>query len=148
MALLSHTKSMWCRLLPVIFVTVGLLFVSSVAACSGTETITETRDFNIDDFMKSSFGVFHGEPVYIEIRFAADIADYIKEKVWHETQRIEPQRDGSIIFSAQVAGTEEIKFWILKWGAKARVLAPESLRDEIRLEAEAMLQNYENNLIK
>jgi len=104
-------------------------------------------DFNIDDFMKSSFGVFHGEPVYIEIRFAADIADYIKEKVWHETQRIEPQKDGSIIFTAQVAGTEEIKFWILKWGAKARVLAPESLRDEIRLEAEAMLQNYENNLI-
>jgi predicted DNA-binding transcriptional regulator YafY len=82
--------------------------------------------------------------VRVRIEFAADIADYIREKVWHETQTIEPQRDGSIVFEAEVAGTEEIKFWVLKWGAKARVLAPESLREEIRLEAEAMLQNYAN----
>jgi predicted DNA-binding transcriptional regulator YafY len=102
-------------------------------------------DFNIDDFMKSSFGVFHGEPVRVRIWFAADIADYIHEKIWHDTQNIEPQQDGSIIFEAEVAGTEEIKFWILKWGAKARVLAPDSLCEEIRLEAENMLKNYECN---
>jgi hypothetical protein len=35
--------------------------------------------------------------------------------------------DGSIIFEAEVAGTAEIKFWVLKWGARARVLAPVSL---------------------
>jgi predicted DNA-binding transcriptional regulator YafY len=100
-------------------------------------------DFNIDDFMKSSFGVFQGESVNVRIWFAADIADYICEKIWHDTQNIEPQADGSIIFEAEVAGTEEIKFWILKWGAKARVLSPESLCEEIRLEAEAMLKNYD-----
>ena len=30
----------------------------------------------------------------------------------------------------------------MKWGAKARVLAPVSLREEIRLEVEAMLDSY------
>jgi predicted DNA-binding transcriptional regulator YafY len=30
----------------------------------------------------------------------------------------------------------------LKWGAKAKVLAPESLRDEIRSEIEAMQKIY------
>ena len=101
------------------------------------------KDFNIDDFMKSSFGVFHGEPVRVRIWFAADIAEYIREKTWHETQKIETQKDGSIIFEVEVAGMKEIEFWVLKWGAKAKVLAPESLRDEIRSEIEAMRQIYE-----
>jgi predicted DNA-binding transcriptional regulator YafY len=50
--------------------------------------------------------------------------------------------DGSVIFEAEVAGTEEIKHWVLKWGAKAEVLAPESLRQEIRREAEEMMKTY------
>jgi predicted DNA-binding transcriptional regulator YafY len=106
------------------------------------ETFEMPENFNIDDFMKSSFGVFQGEPVRVRIRFAADIADYIREKVWHENQQIESQNDGSIIFEAEVAGIEEIKYWILKWGAKARVLEPASLRDAIRAEAEALVANY------
>jgi predicted DNA-binding transcriptional regulator YafY len=107
------------------------------------ETFEMPDDFNIDDFMKSSFGVFHGEPVRVRIWFAVDIAEYIREKTWHETQKIETQKDGSIIFEAEVAGTKEIEFWVLKWGAKARVLAPESLRDEIRSEIEAMRETYQ-----
>ena len=109
------------------------------------EPFETPEDFNIDEFMRSSFGVFHGEPVQVRIWFAADIAEYIGEKVWHNSQRLEPQKDGSIIFEAEVAGIEEIKYWALKWGAKARVLAPESLREEIRREVESMLANYEDN---
>jgi len=99
-------------------------------------------DFNVDEFMKSSFGVFQGEPVKVKVWFAPDIAGYIREKVWHETQTIESVSDGAIVFEAEVAGIDEIKFWILKWGAKARVIEPESLRHAIRIEAEAMAGNY------
>lgn len=105
-------------------------------------------DFNIDDFMKSSFGVFHGETVKSRIWFAAEVAEYIGEKIWHETQNIVPQPDGSIIFEVEVAGTEEIKFWVLKWGAKARVLSPPSLREEIRAEVEAMRKIYSDALLE
>jgi len=47
--------------------------------------------------------------------------------------------DDSIIFESEVAGTDEIKFWIMSWDSNAQVLKPESLKDEIRAEAEAML---------
>jgi len=100
------------------------------------------EDFNVDEFMKSSFGVFHGDSVRVRVWFASEIAEYIREKTWHETQNIETLSDGAIIFEAEVAGIAEIKFWILKWGAKARVIEPESLKNEIRLEADAMLENY------
>jgi hypothetical protein len=37
------------------------------------------------------------------------VGGYIKEKIWHESQKIAQQNDGLIIFEAEVAGTEEIK---------------------------------------
>jgi predicted DNA-binding transcriptional regulator YafY len=100
------------------------------------------EDFRAEDFMRTSFGVFHGKPQQVRIRFAADVAGYIREKTWHAAQKIVPQKDGSIVFEARVAGTDEIKFWVLSWGSKAQVLSPVSLRDEIVSEAKAMLHNY------
>jgi len=48
-----------------------------------------------------------------------------------------------------VAGTESIKFWVMSWGSKAEVIEPESLRDEIRAEAEALLGRYgEGSLVE
>ena len=54
--------------------------------------------------------------------------------------------DGSIIFEAEVAGTEEIKYWIMSWGEEALVLEPESLRDEIRMTAQTMLERYDREM--
>jgi predicted DNA-binding transcriptional regulator YafY len=106
------------------------------------ESFEIPENIDLDAFMKASFGVFHGIPVHVKIWFSSDIAGYITEKIWHETQKIESQEDGSILFTAEVAGTEEIKFWILNWGSKAVVIEPESLREDIRSEASAMLQRY------
>ena len=72
--------------------------------------------------------------------FYPDVAGYIQEKFWHDNQEIHTQDDGSIIFEAEVAGTKEIKFWIMSWGSKAEVLEPESLREEIRSETLEMLE--------
>ncbi|MBW1870377.1 MAG: WYL domain-containing protein [Deltaproteobacteria bacterium] len=79
--------------------------------------------------------------------FHPDVAGYIKEKIWHESQQIHPQDDGSIIFEADVAGTDEIRFWIMTWGSKAEVLEPASLREEIRAEAEMMAKQYEKAVL-
>ena len=76
------------------------------------------------------------------VHFAADVAGYIREKTWHQSQTIDAQEDGSIIFKATVAGINEIKHWIMGWGAAAKVLAPESLKKEIAAEADGMLRNY------
>ncbi|MDX2446306.1 MAG: transcriptional regulator [Desulfobacterales bacterium] len=108
-----------------------------------TDTTFETpQDFDIENFLRDSFGTFLGEPVQVVIHFSPRIAGYIVEKSWHESQVVEKQKDGSLIFKAEIAGTEEIKFWILRWGKDAVVLKPDSLREEIRIEAESVLKNY------
>lgn len=107
--------------------------------------IPETFDF--EDFMRPSFGVCQGERVKVKIWFAPDAAGYIKEKIWHDTQEIVPQKDESILFEAEVAGTLEIKFWVMSWGSRALVLEPESLREEIRDECETLLGKYGEGLL-
>jgi predicted DNA-binding transcriptional regulator YafY len=113
------------------------------------ESFEVVEDFDFEEFMRPSFGVYQGEPVIVRIWFSPDAAGYIKEKIWHDTQEIVPQKDGSIIFEAEVAGTEEIKFWVMSWGSKAEVIEPESLRDDIRAESEALLGRYgEGSLVE
>ncbi len=112
------------------------------------ETFDMPEDFRLEDFLSSSFGVFQGEPRKVRVRFAPEVAGYIQEKIWHESQKIHPEKDGSILFEAEVAGTDEIKYWILTWGSKAEVLEPASLRTEIRREAAALLGRYEAPLIR
>ncbi len=110
-------------------------------------TITEQEyeipeHFSPEDMLAKSFGIFQGEDVRVRIRFSAAVAGYIKERTWHPSQQITAQDDGSVIFEAQVAGLDEIKYWILRWGAQARVLAPKELQATVRSEAQRMLAHY------
>jgi len=111
------------------------------------ESFEVREDFTLEDFMGPSFGVYQGESINIKVWFHPDVAGYIKEKIWHESQQIHPQDDGSIIFEAEVAGTDEIRFWIMTWGSQAEVLAPASLREEIRAEAEMMSRRHEAPIV-
>jgi predicted DNA-binding transcriptional regulator YafY len=84
--------------------------------------------------------VVQGTAEEIKIRFAPEIAGYIKEKLWHESQEIRQQKDGSVIFAAEVAVTEELVSWVMSWGSRAEVIAPRTLKDQIQAEAQAMLK--------
>jgi len=101
-------------------------------------------DFSVEEYMRSSFGVFQGKQTKVKIWFAPEAAGYVKEKIWHESQIITDQNDGSVIFEAEVAGTSEIKIWVLGWGAKAKVIEPESLRNDIRSEINSLINLYDD----
>jgi hypothetical protein len=66
--------------------------------------------------MRSPFRVIHDRPVMVTIRFNKKVAGYIKEKIWHHTRKVEAQKDGSIVSSAEIAATDEVKHWVLSWG--------------------------------
>jgi predicted DNA-binding transcriptional regulator YafY len=110
------------------------------------DTFIQPADFDAERFMETSFGVFQGEPVKVKILFAPDAAGYVLEKTWHPSQKVAVHKDGSVLFEAEVAGTREIKLWVLRWGSKAQVLAPQSLREEIRIEAAEMLAHYTDDV--
>jgi predicted DNA-binding transcriptional regulator YafY len=106
------------------------------------ETFDRPEGFDAEQFMQASFGAFQGESATVKIRFTKKAAGYVSEKIWHPTQTLAPQPDGGLLFEAQVAGIDEIKRWVLKWGADAEVLAPDELRRAVSQEVQAMLDNY------
>ena len=77
-------------------------------------------------------------------RFFVGLSRKIKTLSWSDraTTKIEPQKDGSIIFSAEVAGTDEVRHWVLSWGKSAEVISPEFLRREIAQELSDCLGKY------
>ena len=102
-------------------------------------------DFDIREHLRGSFGVWsygknEGARHEVRVRFSGYAARVIGERQWHASQEIIRDEVGDgLEFRVQVAGLEEITRWILSWGSKAKVLAPEILRarvaDEVRLMA-------------
>jgi len=103
----------------------------------------ETReDFSVSDFLDVPFGIFHGEPISVKILFDKELADYIRGRTWHPTQKVKATEDGKILLSMTASGKEEIKAWILGLGPKATVISPQSLREEIKADLSKALEQY------
>ena len=102
------------------------------------------EDFDLSDYMASAFAAYRneGELTNVRVRFSPAVARYVTESRWHASQRVTPQPDGAVEAEFRVSGTEEIKRWILGFGAKAEVLRPEGLRREVVDELRAMLSTY------
>lgn len=104
------------------------------------------KGFNLHEFMGKSLGVFKGKPVKVKIWFSSEVAEYIKDKTWIKGQKIQEKDDGSIIFEAEVEGTDEVRFWVMSWGTNAVLLEPKLLRDEIMRELKNMLHRYKREM--
>jgi predicted DNA-binding transcriptional regulator YafY len=78
----------------------------------------------------------------VVLRFAATVAARVSETTWHQTQHLEPEPDGSLIWRATVAGTIEIRLWILSWGDEVQVIAPAALREDVAATWERALATY------
>lgn len=97
---------------------------------------------SIEERLRNSFGIISGKPFMVEVYFSPQQAPYIKERLWHPSQKIKRQRDGGIIISFQAGSTYEIKRWILQHGADARVVKPKWLKDIVKEEFKKALTSY------
>jgi len=75
------------------------------------------------------------------VRFDAYQARWIRERVWHPTQKLQELPDGGVLFEAE-ANPQEIKRWVLGYGSHAEVLEPPLLREEVKKEIEKMYARY------
>ena len=118
--------------------------ISRIEAAEVTKVhFQRPEDFDLQQHLAKSFGVYHGDgDVRIRVRFAAAVARYVCESNWHESQKLVQQKDGGVVAEFQLSDTEEIKRWIMSFGQHAVVLEPESLRDEIVQELKSLLAAY------
>ncbi len=95
-------------------------------------------DFDAERYLEGAWGILRGDLVGVRVVFARGLAPYIRERLWHPSQKLRDLPDGRVELILTVADTLEVRRWILGFGVEAEVVAPESLRKALLAEAEQM----------
>ncbi|MBM3301061.1 MAG: transcriptional regulator [Deltaproteobacteria bacterium] len=106
------------------------------------DTYHRPRDFSLEEYLQSAFRVMRGAPERVQVWFSSGSAHVVRERVWHPTQEIREQDDGSLVITLEVPINYEVVSWILGFGSSAEVLHPDSLKKRILEELEASVQRY------
>lgn len=85
------------------------------------------------------------EPTTVVLRFTPAVAARVMETRWHPTQSAESGPDGSLVWRATVAGSIEIRLWVLSWGDDVEVLEPPSLRADVAATHARAAARYEGD---
>ncbi len=93
-------------------------------------------DFDVKKRLSSSFGVITGDKEFVVVcRFSDKVADFIREKKWHSSQKLKSLPGGGVEISLIVSNLIEVRSWILSWGGEAEVIKPPELRESIHTSA-------------
>ena len=98
--------------------------------------------FSLEKRLRDSFGVQSGEGRHeVVVRFDPRVADYVREKKWHESQELRELKGGSVELHLKLSSLKEIERWVLSWGGDAKVLQPRELIEAVRQAAKAILRS-------
>jgi proteasome accessory factor B len=100
-------------------------------------------DFQLEKLIANSWGIWTNEKVQkVQLVFTQEVAQRVRETVWHPSQKLEALPDGRLRFAVDVRGLIEITPWILGWGADVEVVGPAALRKGIAATAKGMAAQY------
>lgn len=109
------------------------------------ETYEIPEDFDPRKFLADAWGIWYtdADPVEVALKFHPRVAYRVQESRWHRSEQpLEELEDGHVIWRAKIAEPKEMLNWIRGWGSDVEVLAPESLRDACRDEAQKLTAIY------
>lgn len=119
--------------------TFNLARMTEVTMESASFSLPE--DFEVEAFTRGQFGIYQGGKLeWVEMLFSKRVAGYIKEKQWHESQKMEERADGSLCLRLKLGHRLELKRWLLGWGADVVVLGPDDFVQEMRGEVRRMFE--------
>lgn len=142
---LSHRQNLWY--LVGHDVERAALRTFALPRISGARTTKNTfsrpQDFSPDKFFSNALGVLGGSGNHkVRIRFTAKAADRVRERVWHESQKLQDLPDGGVKLSLKLGALPEVESWILSWGAEAEALAPAELRKRVKSVVARLAKQY------
>jgi predicted DNA-binding transcriptional regulator YafY len=111
------------------------------------DTYEIPKDFNINDYMSQAWDIHHWEEyVNIKLRFSKKLRNAISDTVWHHSQVIKLQKDGSVIMTLKVRNYRTFRNWIIGWGSEVEVLEPLELRKEIANFVKELNAHYSSSI--
>jgi predicted DNA-binding transcriptional regulator YafY len=110
---------------------------------SALERFELPADFKVDDYFQGGFGIWRGtKKIKVVIDFDASVAELVRSRRVHETQKLATLQNGTLRLSMTVGDTTELASWVLGWGRKATVIEPEALARDVATELAEALARY------
>jgi predicted DNA-binding transcriptional regulator YafY len=107
------------------------------------EAFAPRKKFSLEARLRDSFGVQSGRGTFeVVLHFNRGVADYIREKRWHDSQRLRDLQDGGVELRMKLSSLSEVERWVLNWGGNARVIKPAELADAVRAAAKRILEAH------
>jgi predicted DNA-binding transcriptional regulator YafY len=106
------------------------------------QTFESPQDFSVAEYAKGAFGIAGGKPEAVEVVFDAEMAGYIRERVWHESQSMEDGPGGSVVLRMNVSPGFELQAWVKGFLPHVKVVKPASLRSAIAKDLEAAKADF------
>lgn len=91
------------------------------------EYFDKDENFNLEEYLSRSFGIYQEEPMDIELRFSKEVADAVLEYNFHSTQKIKKNNDGTVTVKMHTGGRKEICWHLFKWGKNVKIITPKEL---------------------
>ncbi len=94
--------------------------------------------FDLEAYVQDALTVMRGPRIEVELLFDKSTASWVKDRIWHPSQRLTPLKDGRLRMTLAVADTRELVGWVLSFGGGVRAINPPELRERIRGEARSI----------
>ncbi len=106
------------------------------------EGFSKDREFNLNKHLESCFNMYPGKVETVKIEFDNHLINAIIDRFGVDIE-IEKKDQNNFILTTRAAINKGLVRWVLNWGSDAKVLSPDSLVGEIKIEIEKMYNKYE-----
>jgi predicted DNA-binding transcriptional regulator YafY len=104
------------------------------------KTFVRPEKFSLEKRLRDSFAVQSGHGEFdVLIRFSETVADYVREKKWHDSQRLRELKNGGVELRLKLSSLAEIERWVLSWAGNAVVIHPAQLAESVKRAAKKIL---------
>jgi len=88
--------------------------------------------FNLAGHAARSFGVYQEEPFEVEWLFGPAVADEAENYIFHPSQQMSRNADGSLTVRFTAGGRLEMAWRLCTWGREVRVVKPTDFWESVR----------------
>jgi predicted DNA-binding transcriptional regulator YafY len=113
--------------------------------CSTTERFELPADFEIDDYFQGELGIWRSDEKHrVVVEFDAEVAEYVRGRRVHPSQRLALLPGGGIRSTMTVGNLNPVVSWVLEWGPRAKVIEPVELVARVKQELSDALAKYKS----
>ena len=92
------------------------------------EYFEKDEKFVLADYVQNSFGIYQEKPYKIKLKFDKEVAADVLNYHFHPTQKVEQNKDGSVIVDFTAGGSMSICWHLFRWGRHVQIIKPANLK--------------------